>query len=87
MVTDLPELRKPIAVLCAILNCIVPGLGTLLMACSAEGTISKTQVCIAALQFGLFGIFLSYYWAYLMLKKAFFPDNDDMQTDESLELK
>ena len=77
MVTDLPEISKPIAVLCALCNCFIfPGLGTLLMACAAEGSISKTQICIAALQVGLFGFFMSYYWAYLILKKAFMSDDD-----------
>ena len=40
--TNVPRVQKNIAFVCAIMNVIIPGLGTLVAACSANDNVSKT---------------------------------------------
>ena len=40
--TNVPRVKKNVAFVCAILNVIIPGLGTLVAACSANDNVSKT---------------------------------------------
>ena len=42
LVSDVPYLTKPMAIIAAILNFLLPGFGTWLAACSADQTVSKT---------------------------------------------
>ena len=73
---NVPKLAKPFAILCCILNVILPGTGTITAACmSTEQLISKTQVVVGLMQFLLsiliVGYFWSWYWAYMIFGKAF----------------
>ena len=47
IVSDVPAVTKPIAAISAVLNLLIPGLGTMLAACSAKGSVSKTQMACA----------------------------------------
>ena len=40
--TNVPRVKKNVAFVCAVLNVIIPGLGTLVAACSANDNVSKT---------------------------------------------
>ena len=51
LTTNVPRVGKPIAIVCAVLNLVIPGLGTLVAACSAQENVSKTQMAIALVQF------------------------------------
>ena len=42
LMTNVPKVSKPIAIIAAILNLVVPGLGTLFAACCAHDNVSKT---------------------------------------------
>ena len=42
LVTDVPKVSKEAAVVFIILNFFVPGLGTMFVACSSTGPLSKT---------------------------------------------
>ena len=42
LVTDVPKVTKPVAIISAILNFIIPGAGTLCAACSSSENVSKT---------------------------------------------
>ena len=74
LVTDVPLVSRVMAVICALLNVLLPGLGTCVAACAAQETVSKTQLGMAAIQFltavMLIGYLLSFYWAYLIVMKA-----------------
>tara|TARA_B110000503_G_C6910280_1_gene314375 strand:- start:320 stop:436 length:117 start_codon:yes stop_codon:yes gene_type:complete len=37
-----PKVSKPVAIIAAILNLIIPGCGTLMAACAAHDNVSKT---------------------------------------------
>ena len=47
LITDVPKVSKPVAIISAILNLVIPGAGTLLAACAAHDNVSKTQMCVA----------------------------------------
>ena len=47
LVSNVPLVSKPVAVVCAVLNFFVPGLGTLVAACTADDSVSKTQMTMA----------------------------------------
>ena len=50
MITDMPLVSKFVAVVCGILNLLLPGFGTTVAACAAQDTlVSKTQLGIALL--------------------------------------
>jgi len=74
MTTNVPRVSKPIAIVCAVLNFIVPGLGTLVAACSHQDNVSKTQMSIALVQFlttfFLVGFIFAQYWSYLIVTKS-----------------
>jgi hypothetical protein len=79
--TNVPLVSKPIAIICAILNLIIPGVGTLLAACQTKANyVSKTQMTIAFLQFitslFLIGWLLALYWSYLIVTKAWKYDEE-----------
>ena len=40
--TNVPRIHKNLAFVCAFLNVLIPGLGTLVAACSAQDNVSKT---------------------------------------------
>lgn len=42
LISDVPKVSKPVAIIAAILNLIVPGAGTLTAACAAHDNVSKT---------------------------------------------
>ena len=42
LVSNVPFVTKPVAVVSAILNVLIPGLGTAIAACFADQNVSKT---------------------------------------------
>ena len=74
LVSDVPYLSKPVAIVAAILNFLLPGFGTVLAACAANDTVSKTQLTVALIQFltsvVLIGWIWAIYWGYLFVMKA-----------------
>ena len=74
LVSDVPYVSKPVAIIAAILNFLLPGFGTVLAACMASDNVSKTQLCVALVQFLtswiLIGWIWSIYWGYLLVMKA-----------------
>ena len=74
LVTNVPRLSKTTAILCAFLNFILPGSGTMYAACKGEKSVSKAQCLIAVTQFlltfFLVGFIWSLYWSYLLVKKS-----------------
>ena len=42
LITDVPKVGKPVAIISAILNLVIPGAGTLVAACAAHDNVSKT---------------------------------------------
>ena len=63
-----------VAVIAAILNLLIPGVGTMITACAGTGVVSKTQIAVGLLQFlttyVLIGWIWSIYWGYLIVQKA-----------------
>ena len=47
LVTQVPFVTTPVAVVSALLNIFIPGLGTTLAACMADAVVSKTQLMVA----------------------------------------
>ena len=74
LVTNVPRINKILSYVCAFLNFILPGSGTLIAACAAHDNVSKAQLMIAFLQFMLgvviIGWVWSIYWGYLLVMKA-----------------
>ena len=74
LTTNVPRISKPLAIVCAVLNLVVPGLGTLVAACSAQENVSKTQMAIALTQFlttfFIIGFVFAQYWSYLLVTKS-----------------
>ena len=42
LVSNVPYVTKPVAIIAAILNFFLPGFGTMIAACAATDTVSKT---------------------------------------------
>jgi len=76
---SMPRVSKFVAVVCAILNLLLPGFGTTVAACAAEDAlVSKSQLVCALLQlltapYLLFGYVWSIYWSYMICMKAWNP--------------
>ena len=74
MMTNVPHVSKPIAGVCAVLNLIFPGFGTLVAACASQENVSKTQMTIALMQFlttvFIIGFIWAQYWSYLLVMKS-----------------
>ena len=81
LVTDVPRLSGAWPYICALLNIVFPGTGTMLAGCLAEGSWSKTQMIWGFTQLltavWLIGWALSIYWAYLIVKKALKKEEKD----------
>ena len=79
LTTNVPRISKPLAIVCAVLNLVVPGLGTLVAACSAQENVSKTQLAIALTQFlttfFIVGFVFAQYWSYLLVTKSLEDQN------------
>ena len=75
LVSNVPYVPKHIAFISALINFVIPGLGTCITACMAEESVSKTQLTIALFQFLtafiLIGWVCSIYWSYLIVNKSF----------------
>mmetsp|Transcript_19138 Transcript_19138/g.21664 ORF Transcript_19138/g.21664 Transcript_19138/m.21664 type:complete len:170 (-) Transcript_19138:44-553(-) len=71
-----PYVDIPLRYVAVVLNIILPGVGTMLAACLADGgkTFSHTQLWFGVVQFMtapfIVGYFLSWYWAYLILMRS-----------------
>ena len=75
LITNVPKVNKIVAAISAVLNVILPGLGTILTACFDEENVSKTQISVGVIQFFtsfvLIGWIWSIYWGYLIVMKGF----------------
>ena len=49
LITNVPHVNKPVAVVQAVVNFILPGFGTFIFACASPDTVSKTQLFIGLL--------------------------------------
>ena len=49
LVSNVPYVSKPVAVVAAIFNLLIPGFGTMIAACAADQNVSKTQLLIGLL--------------------------------------
>ena len=49
LITMVPLVDKKVSILCCVFNFFLPGFGTLFAACSANETVSKTQMMMALL--------------------------------------
>ena len=79
-VSDVPKVAVFTSYICAFLNVVLPGSGTILSSCySSSNYVSKTQIIIGLHQFVtallIVGWAWSIYWAYLIVTKA---KDDDM---------
>ena len=63
MVTVMPVVHKGVAVVVALINILLPGLGSLIMAYMYEESFSKVQMVIAFSQFFLSPIIIGWIWA------------------------
>ena len=74
LIRNVPQISKPAAVAQAVLNLVFPGIGTIMMACASNESVSKTQLSIGCLQlltsFILIGWIWALYWSYLGVQKA-----------------
>ena len=74
LVSNVPYVTKPVAIIAAILNFLLPGFGTMIAACAASDTVSKTQLTVAPIQFltsvVIIGWVWAIYWGYLLGMKA-----------------
>ena len=75
IVQDVPRLGGVWPYICAILNVVLPGSGTMLAACLTDDTSwSKTQLVVGILQFlmavYIIGWIWSIWWGVLILKKG-----------------
>ena len=77
-VSDVPKVALPVAYVCAFINVILPGFGTMIAAFAATSTsqsaVSKTQLAIGLMQFlttfALVGWIWSIYWGWLVVQRA-----------------
>ena len=78
LLSNVPNVSKPVAVIQAIFNLVFPGVGTWITACAATENVSKTQLIIGLLQLltavVLIGWGWALYWSYLVIMKAFGED-------------
>ena len=74
LVTMVPQVSNIWAYVCLVLNILVPGTGTMLVACLGDANINKTQLGIGVAQLltsvYLVGWFISIYWGYLIVKRS-----------------
>ena len=74
LVSNVPLVSKPVAIVAAVLNFLIPGLGTAIAACASQDVVSKSQLMLGLLQFltsfVLIGWIMSIYWGYLIVMKA-----------------
>ncbi|CAI2380754.1 unnamed protein product [Moneuplotes crassus] len=73
-ITEVPYLPTPWNFILCIINCIIPGLGTILSSIWAD-PCSKTQAIIGVFQLLLAPIFIGWIWSiawsFLLIKKSF----------------
>ena len=71
LVSDVPKLGNVWAYVCAFLNVVLPGIGTILSSILGDANINKTQLMVGVFQFltaiTLIGFIWSVYWAYLLI--------------------
>ena len=74
LLMDVPRLNGVWPYVCAIINFVWSGLGTIIAGCMCEGSWSKAQITVGFLQMMLsvylVGWFWSIYWGYLLVMKA-----------------
>lgn len=85
LATDVPVVPSPCSWILGLINLFFPGWGTMMSSCFG-GTCSKAQFTIGLIQFSLTWILvgypLSWYWAYLIIKKSMDSDDDDEDNEE-----
>lgn len=94
-VSDVPKVSPFCSYICAFMNVVLPGSGTILASCySSSNYVSKTQIIIGLHQFItallIIGWIWSIYWGYLIVMKAKddekimrqnFPDDSQANVD------
>ena len=72
LISNVPSVGKPVAVVQALFNFILPGTGTWITACAANENVSKTQLTIGMFQlltsFILVGKYYTAYPSFLFLR-------------------
>ena len=83
LVSNVPYVQKPVAIIAAIFNFLFPGFGTMIAACAAQDNVSKTQLVIGLTQFltafVLIGWIWSIYWGYLLVMKSMDMQSNNMR--------
>ena len=79
LVQDVPKMPIHMAVGCAMLNVLLSGTGTIVSGFfGVPGGKDKTQIFIGVFQMLMatfvFGYFISWYWAYLIVEKSLVPE-------------
>ena len=73
----MPTVNKYVGIAAFIFNLVLPGFGTAIAACAADGPVPKLQLAIGLFQFLttyiLIGWVWSIYWGYLIVAKAWGP--------------
>ena len=74
LITDVPLTAQPYPLLCAVMNAIAPGTGTILATCLADDeSWSKTQFLVGFLQMAtcilIIGWVWALYWGYLLIMR------------------
>ena len=63
LISEVPFVSLPVAIVCMLLNILLPGLGTCITACLSKETTSKTQLFIGLLQFLTSVVLIGWVWA------------------------
>ena len=83
LVSNVPLVSKPVAIVAAVMNVLLPWFGTAIAACASEDIVSKGQLTIGLIQFltsfVLIGWIMSIYWGYLIFMKS--QANQGMQNN------
>ena len=77
LIHKVPSVNKYVGIAVFVFNLVLPGFGTGIAACAAEGPVSKLQLAIGLFQFLttyiLVGWIWSIYWGWLIVSKAWGP--------------
>jgi hypothetical protein len=92
LLSDVPRTHIFIAWACGLLNIVMPGCGTIVLGCMGDrsgSSMQKSQVMLGVLQFMLslylIGYAWSWYWTYLIIKKAYVNENPPVSSNSVLD--
>ena len=86
-VKSMPQVSKPVAVIQAIFNFFVPGVGTWIAACADSGnSVSKVHILIGLFQFLtsvlIVGWVWAIYWSFLIAKNSWNPQYSPINQEQ-----